>query len=61
MTTGTIFDSTKQSLQDLLKDIDSGKIQLPDSQAGLGMGRGPRQKLACKRSRMVKSVTHLMK
>jgi len=27
---GTTFDSTKQSLQDLLKEIKSGKIQLPD-------------------------------
>ena len=28
------FDSTKQSLSDLLAEIDSGKIQLPDFQRG---------------------------
>jgi len=28
----TTFDSTKQSLQDILKDIKSGKTQLPDFQ-----------------------------
>ena len=28
------FDSTKSSLQDLLRDIRSGKIQLPDFQRG---------------------------
>jgi len=28
----TTFDSTKQSLQDTLKDIKSGKTQLPDFQ-----------------------------
>lgn len=32
MTVETTFDSTKQSLQDILKDIKSGKIQLPDFQ-----------------------------
>ena len=32
MTAETTFDSTKQSLQDILKDIKSGKIQLPDFQ-----------------------------
>ncbi|RLC07977.1 MAG: hypothetical protein DRH43_10845 [Deltaproteobacteria bacterium] len=34
MTTGTTFDSTKESLQDILRDIRSGKIQLPDFQRG---------------------------
>ncbi|RJR29737.1 MAG: DUF262 domain-containing protein [Desulfobacteraceae bacterium] len=34
MNPGTTFDSTKQSLQDLLKEIKSGKIQLPDFQRG---------------------------
>jgi len=33
-TTATTFDSTKQSLQDTLRDIKSGKIQLPDFQRG---------------------------
>lgn len=28
------FDSTKKSLQDILKDVQSGKIQLPDFQRG---------------------------
>jgi len=28
------FDSTKQDLYDILKDVDSGKIQLPDFQRG---------------------------
>jgi hypothetical protein len=31
---GTTFDSTKQSLQDFLKEIKAGKIQLPDFQRG---------------------------
>jgi len=31
---GTTFESTNQSLQDLPKEIDSGKIQLPDFQRG---------------------------
>jgi len=30
----TTFDSTKQSLQDILRDIKSGKTQLPDFQRG---------------------------
>jgi len=34
LTTGTTFDSTKESLQDILRDIRSGKIQLPDFQRG---------------------------
>ena len=34
MSAGTTFDSTKQSLQDLLKEIKAGKIQLPDFQRG---------------------------
>ena len=34
MTTGTTFDSTKETLQDILKDIRTGKIQLPDFQRG---------------------------
>jgi hypothetical protein len=34
LTDGTTFDSTKESLQDILKDIRSGKIQLPDFQRG---------------------------
>ncbi|MEW6664978.1 MAG: DUF262 domain-containing protein [Thermodesulfobacteriota bacterium] len=34
MNPGTTFDSTKQLLQDLLKEIKSGKIQLPDFQRG---------------------------
>lgn len=34
MSDGTTFDSTKQSLQELLRDIRSGKIQLPDFQRG---------------------------
>jgi len=29
---GTTFDSTKQSLEDLLKEIRTGKVQLPDFQ-----------------------------
>jgi hypothetical protein len=32
LATETTFDSTKQSLQDILKDIKSGKTQLPDFQ-----------------------------
>ncbi len=28
------FDSTKHSLKDLLRDIETGKIQLPDFQRG---------------------------
>jgi len=28
------FDSTKRSLYEILKDVDSGKIQLPDFQRG---------------------------
>jgi len=34
MATTSTFDSTKQPLQDILKDIRSGKIQLPDFQRG---------------------------
>ncbi len=34
MNTGTTFDSTKRDLQGLLKDIASGKTQLPDFQRG---------------------------
>ncbi|WP_062237280.1 GmrSD restriction endonuclease domain-containing protein [Fictibacillus sp. FJAT-27399] len=34
MTSVTNFDSTKESLQDLLKSISSGKTQLPDFQRG---------------------------
>ena len=34
MAAETTFDSTKQSLQDILKDIKSGKTQLPDFQRG---------------------------
>ncbi|WP_421622181.1 hypothetical protein [Alkalilimnicola ehrlichii] len=30
----TTFDSTKRSLPELLKDITTGKIQLPDFQRG---------------------------
>ena len=30
----TTFDSTKRSLQDFLKDVDSGKLKLPDFQRG---------------------------
>ena len=30
----TTFDSTKDSLKDLLKEIKEGKIQLPDFQRG---------------------------
>ena len=32
MSNGTSFDSTKVSLEDILKDIKAGKIQLPDFQ-----------------------------
>ena len=28
------FDSTKKNLYDILKDVDNGKIQLPDFQRG---------------------------
>ncbi len=31
---GVNFDSTKTSLQDLLRAVDSGKMQLPDFQRG---------------------------
>ncbi len=34
MRTGTTFDSTKMQLSDILKDIQSKKIQLPDFQRG---------------------------
>lgn len=34
MTNVTTFDSTKDSLQNILRDIQSGKIQLPDFQRG---------------------------
>ena len=34
VTAETNFDSTKQSLQDILRDIKSGKTQLPDFQRG---------------------------
>jgi len=34
METGTSFDTTKELLPDILKDISSGKIQLPDFQRG---------------------------
>jgi len=34
VTKETTFDSTKQSLQDILRDIESGKTQLPDFQRG---------------------------
>jgi uncharacterized protein with ParB-like and HNH nuclease domain len=34
MNHGTTFDSTKESLQDLLKGIKSSKTQLPDFQHG---------------------------
>ena len=34
MSDGTSFDSTKESLDEILKDIKSGKIQLPDFQRG---------------------------
>ncbi|MBZ0270327.1 DUF262 domain-containing protein, partial [bacterium] len=31
---GASFDSTKTALQDLLREVDSGKMQLPDFQRG---------------------------
>jgi uncharacterized protein with ParB-like and HNH nuclease domain len=31
---GATFDSTKTPLHDLLKDADTGKLQLPDFQRG---------------------------
>src|SRR5260370_40679720 len=34
MTATTTFDSTKRSLLDILRDIETGKIQLPDFQRG---------------------------
>ena len=34
MTATTSFDSTKNSLLDLLKDIESGEIERPDFQRG---------------------------
>lgn len=34
MSKGTSFDSTKESLQEILKNIGTGKIQLPDFQRG---------------------------
>jgi hypothetical protein len=34
LTKNTSFDSSKQHLQDLLKDVESGKMQLPDFQRG---------------------------
>ncbi len=34
MSNGTSFDSTKESLDEILRDINSGKIQLPDFQRG---------------------------
>ena len=34
MSNGTSFDSTKETLQDILKNIGTGKIQLPDFQRG---------------------------
>ena len=34
MSSGTNFDSTKLYLEDFLKDIDNGKLQLPDFQRG---------------------------
>ena len=37
----TTFDSTKRSLPELLKDITTGKIQLPDFQRGWVWGALP--------------------
>ena len=31
---GVHFDSTKQSLQEILREIEQGKMQLPDFQRG---------------------------
>ena len=38
---GARFDSTKTPLQELLARADTGKLQLPDFSARLGLGRRP--------------------